>query len=103
MLVHSGAGTILHRYLSAIGIKPDNKCNCLAMIRKMDDNGADWCEDHTDEILDVMRDNAKTMGVVFIRSAAAILLSRAIRQSRLVNGDGKRQEALNQAGAKVGL
>jgi glycosyltransferase involved in cell wall biosynthesis len=77
-----GVGAILRRKLGWLRLAPGQSCGCKELADEMDERGPDWCATHTPEILDRMRDNAKALGVPFLRLGAAVLLRSAIREAR---------------------
>ena len=78
----TGPGTELANLLKWFGIKAKEKgCGCKSMQKKMDKNGAQWCRDHKDEILDHLAKEANKRGLPFVRLAAEKLVDLAIRRA----------------------
>ena len=81
-----GPGTELRKMLASIGIHPrGEKCKCNQHAHEMDRQGPDWCEEHLESILDWLEAEAKTRGLVgllFVRSAARLVVKTAIARSR---------------------
>jgi hypothetical protein len=53
-----GPGTRLKRILARLGLRETPTCACRSMRVKMDAVGNEWCREHMDEILGVMREAA---------------------------------------------
>jgi hypothetical protein len=77
-----GPGTELKRLLRRVGIRPTANCRCNAHARKMDRNGIDWCERHTDTILAWLAAESSRRGLPFLRPAATAIIRLAIRRAR---------------------
>lgn len=57
-----GAGSQLKKILSSMGISARPSCNCMRTAAEMDENGIQWCKDHTDKIANVMKREAAARG-----------------------------------------
>lgn len=80
--VPPGPGTHLKRLLGRIGIKASPTCSCNAKARTMDARGCDWCEEHMDEIVGWLRDEAAKRKLPFIDAIGRVLVRRAISNAR---------------------
>lgn len=82
--VNGGPGTELSRLLNRIGIKPTPTCQCRAKAAQMDQWGCDECSrpERIDEVVAVMREEAKARGLPFIDAAGRMLVRRAIANAR---------------------
>lgn len=78
----AGPGTELKALLAKFGIHASPTCGCNAMAQKMNVWGPDESLNHLEEIVDVMEETAKKRGLPFLRSAAKLLVRRAISKSR---------------------
>lgn len=80
----SGPGTELSRLLKRIGIEPTPTCACRAKAAQMDAWGPDECEkpERIDEVVAVMREEAKARGLPFLDAVGRMLVRRAIRNAR---------------------
>lgn len=80
-----GPGTELKRILASIGIKANN-CGCERMAAKMDEWGADGCEERVGEIVAAMTKEAelrKWMRVIPLKGTwAELLVNQAITAAR---------------------
>ena len=77
----NGPGTHLKKMLGWAGIRAKEKgCKCGHMEKKMN-QGAQWCRDHKDEILDHLAKEANKRGLPFVRLAAEKLVDLAIRRA----------------------
>jgi hypothetical protein len=81
-----GPGSELRKMLGSIGIHPrGEKCKCNEHAKEMDERGPDWCAENIESILDWLEGEAKTRGLVgmlFVRSAARLVVNRAIARAR---------------------
>ena len=79
-----GPGTELSRLLKRFGIEPTPTCQCRAKAREMDAWGPDECEkpERIEEVLGVMREEAKARGLPFLDAAGRMLIRRAIANAR---------------------
>lgn len=80
----AGPGTELSKLLKRFGIEPTPTCQCRAKARQMDAWGPDECEkpERIEEVLGVMREEAKARGLPFLDVAGRMLIRRAIRNAR---------------------
>jgi hypothetical protein len=60
---HEGPGTRLMRLLRRLGFRHTQQCRCQDMALKMNIGGPQWCREHIDEILAVMRAGAEDRAV----------------------------------------
>jgi hypothetical protein len=79
-----GPGTELKKLLAIIGITATPDCSCNARARTMDDRGCGWCEEHIDEIVGWLREEATRRKLPFVDAAGRLLVRRAIRNARKV-------------------
>jgi len=79
-----GPGTELSKLLKRFGINPTPTCKCRAKAAEMDAWGPDECEKphRIEEVVAVMRDEAKARGLPFLDAAGRLLVKRAIRNAR---------------------
>ena len=79
-----GPGTELSKLLKRFGIEPTPTCKCRTKSAQMDAWGPDECEkpERVEEVLAVMRDEAKARGLPFVDVAGRLLIHRAIRNAR---------------------
>jgi hypothetical protein len=77
-----GPGTELKRMLAAIGIQASGACKCKQRAIAMDAAGPDWCNEHIDEIVGWLEEEAHRRKLPFVRLAAKILVKAAIRSAR---------------------
>ena len=80
----SGPGTELSKLLKRFGIEPTPTCACRAKAAQMDAWGPDECSkpERIEEVVAVMREEAKARGLPFIEIAAKLLIKRAIHNAR---------------------
>lgn len=78
----NGPGTILSGMLEAVGIKSAPNCSCKQRAVRMNAMGNDWCEENMSEILDWLSEEAKKRRLPFIKTAAKLIVQRAIKKSR---------------------
>lgn len=78
----AGPGTQLKSLLAKFGIHATPNCKCNSMARKMDQWGPDESLNHLEEIVDVMQETAEKRGLPFLRTAAKMMVRRAISKSR---------------------
>lgn len=80
----SGPGTELSRLLKRFGIEPTPTCKCRAKAAQMDAWGCDECSkpERIEEVVAVMREEAKARGLPFIDAAGRMLVKRAIKNAR---------------------
>lgn len=78
-----GPGTLLKRYLKRLGFDSDGNCQCERRMREMNVRGVEWCEEHVDEIVTWLREEAARRGVIFYSDfAAKIIVSKAIKNAK---------------------
>lgn len=77
-----GPGCHLKRMLARFGITATESCACNAHAAQMDAWGADGCVQHKHEIVGWLRDEAKSLGLPFIKLVATRLIDAAVRASR---------------------
>jgi len=79
-----GPGTELSKLLKRFGINPTPTCKCRAKAEEMNAWGPDECEkpERIEEVVAVMRAEAKARGLPFLDAAARLLVKRAIRNAR---------------------
>lgn len=80
--VAGGAGTELKALLSKIGITSQPDCQCNARARHMNEQGIEWCEQHIDEIVGWLREEAGKRGLPFVDIAGRLLVKKAISNAR---------------------
>jgi len=78
----TGPGTILKATLARLGIKPGPGCKCHARAIVMDKQGPDWCQEHLEEIVGWLKEEAQRAGLPFSPTAARLLIRRAIHKAR---------------------
>ena len=79
-----GPGTELSKLLKRFGIEPTPTCKCRAKAAQMDAWGCDECSkpERIDEVVAVMREEAKARGLPFVDMAGRVLVRRAISNAR---------------------
>lgn len=79
-----GPGTELSNILKRFGIEPTPTCQCRAKAREMDAWGPDECSkpERIEEVLGVMREEARARGLPFLDAAGRMLIRRAIANAR---------------------
>lgn len=81
--VAGGPGTELHGLLRRwLRIGQDEDCGCRARMLRMDREGPDWCEAHTETIVGWLREAAGKRGRLFSERVARLLVRRAIKVAR---------------------
>ena len=80
----SGPGAELSKLLKRFGIEPTPTCSCRAKANEMDAWGCDECSkpERIEEVVGVMREEAKARGLPFVDMAARLLVRRAIHNAR---------------------
>ena len=83
-LHQGGPGTELSRLLKRFGIEPTPTCACRAKAAEMDRWGPDECSrpERIDEVVAVMREEAKARNLPFLDAAGRLLVRRAIANAR---------------------
>lgn len=79
-----GPGTELSKLLKRFGVEPTPTCACRAKAAEMDAWGADECSkpERIEEVVGVMREEAKARGLPFIDAVGRMLVKRAIHNAR---------------------
>jgi hypothetical protein len=79
-----GPGSELSAILGRLGIYPTPTCSCRAKAQQMDAWGPDECSkpERIEEVLAVMREEAKARGLPFLDAAGRMLIRRAIANAR---------------------
>jgi hypothetical protein len=77
-----GPGAHLKRLLHRLGIRPGPNCQCHKRAAEMDRRGADWCEEHIEEIVGWLAEEAAKAGLPFVPAIARFLVKQAIRKTR---------------------
>lgn len=79
-----GPGAELSKLLKKFGINPTPTCQCRSKAAQMDAWGPDECEkpERIEEVLAVMREEAKARGLPFLDAAGRLLIRRAIKNAR---------------------
>jgi hypothetical protein len=80
----SGPGTELSKLLKRFGIEPTPTCKCRAKAAQMNAWGCDECSkpERIEEVVAVMREEAKARGLPFVDMAGRVLVRRAISNAR---------------------
>ena len=79
-----GTGTELTKLLQFFGINAAEKgCKCKSRAAKMDKNGVEWCSNNIEKILDWLQEESQRRKLPFLRTAARVIVLRAIRNARL--------------------
>lgn len=80
----SGPGTELSKLLKRFGIEPTPTCSCRSKAAQMDAWGPDECSkpERIEEVVAVMREEAKARGLPFLDVAGRMLVRRAIANAR---------------------
>ena len=79
-----GPGTELSKLLKRFGIEPTPTCSCRAKAAEMDAWGCDEASrpQRIEEVVAVMREEAKARGLPFIDVVGRMLVKRAIHNAR---------------------
>jgi hypothetical protein len=77
-------GTELAELLKRFGIEHSQHCNCGSKAAEMDAWGCDECSkpERIEEVVAVMREEAKARGLPFIDAVGRMLVKRAIHNAR---------------------
>jgi len=80
----TGPGTELSKLLKRFGIEPSPTCACRVKAAEMDSWGPDECErpERIEEVVAVMREEAKARGLPFLDAVGRLLVRRAIKNAR---------------------
>jgi len=81
-----GPGTELKKLLAAFGITSTPDCSCDELATGLDSQGCDWCEQNIDTIVGWLREQAESRGLPFLDVAGRMLVRRAIKLARRVQG-----------------
>ena len=100
-LINCGPGAELSRLLKRFGVEPTPTCSCRAKAAEMDAWGCDECSkpERIEEVVGVMREEAKARGLPFLDVAARLLVRRAISNARKAEAKRASEEA-SQAAAE---
>ena len=95
-----GPGTELSKLLKRFGINPTPTCACRAKAAEMDAWGCDEARrpERIEEVVGVMREEAKARGLPFLDVAARLLVRRAIANAR--KAEARRAKEAEAAAAK---
>jgi hypothetical protein len=83
-LVLGGPGTELSKILKRFWVSATPTCACRAKAAEMDAWGCDECSqpERIEEVVGVMREEAKARGLPFLDAAGRLLVKRAIHNAR---------------------
>ena len=83
--------------LGRFGFHPSEGCGCVSMATRMDAWGCDECSkpERIEEVVAVMREEAKARGLPFVDIAGRVLVRRAIANAR------RKEAARAQASAQA--
>lgn len=81
-----GPGSELKKLLRMIGITATPGCKCNQRAKYMDKMGPQWCRDNIDTVLDWLQEESSNRGMLFVRSAARLMVNRAITTAERNNG-----------------
>jgi hypothetical protein len=87
--IGNGPGTELSKLLKRFRIEPTPTCACRAKAAEMDAWGCDECStpERIDEVVAVMRAEAKARGLPFLDAVGRMLVRRAIQNARRAAGN----------------
>lgn len=77
-----GPGTELKLLLRRMFIAPRKGCKCEERAKQMNEWGPDGCEEHFDEIVEWLVEEAVRIRLPFKEYGAKLLVRRAIKESR---------------------
>jgi len=77
-----GPGTELKALLAACGITATEDCPCNKRAKIMNIWGPDGCDQHFDQIVGWLREEAERRAMPFVEPVARLVVSRAIRNAR---------------------
>ena len=99
-----GPGTELSKLLKRFGIEPTPTCSCRAKAAEMDAWGCDECSkpERIEEVVAVMREEAKARGLPFVDMAGRVLVRRAISNARRESARATQANTAEGQNAKVG-
>jgi len=78
----NGVGTRLKMFFARYGIRESSGCRCAELAKKYDDFGVIWCEEHFDEIVEEIRQNAIKRFGVGPRFIIRRIVRNAIKEER---------------------
>lgn len=81
-------GTELAAILKSMGLAPVESCKCKGRAKKMDLWGPDGCEQHMDEILGWLAEEAAKRNLPFVKWPAKKVVELAISRARKAQNDG---------------
>ena len=77
-----GVGTELKKLLKRVGIVASPNCQCNARAAKMNAQGIAWCEEHFEEIVGWLQDEAKSRKLPFLPVLGRQILKLAISRAK---------------------
>jgi hypothetical protein len=77
----AGPGSELKRLLARFGIRAAADCPCNGHAAEMDRGGPEWCRANLEHITDWLAEEAARRKLPFVRTAARLLVTRAIRNA----------------------
>jgi hypothetical protein len=83
----NGAGSILSKMLSYIGINASPTCSCKKRAAEMNSRGNNWCEENLDTILLWLKEESNKRKLPFIESIAKLMVKKAIKMSRKLKNE----------------
>jgi hypothetical protein len=83
----NGAGSILSKMLSYIGIKASPTCSCKKRAAEMNNRGNNWCEENLDTILLWLKEESNKRKLPFVESIAKLMVKKAIKMSRKLKNE----------------
>ena len=83
----NGAGSVLSKMLSKIGIKSTPTCSCKRHAITMNQNGNKWCEENIDTIVGWLKEESQKRSLPFMEFPAKMLVSKAINRSKKLKGE----------------
>jgi hypothetical protein len=83
----NGAGSILSKMLSYIGITATPNCSCKKRAVEMNERGNDWCEKNLDTIMEWLKEESAKRKLPFIETVARLMVKKAIKMSRKLKNE----------------
>jgi hypothetical protein len=80
--VHRGPGTELHKLLAFFGVHMRAGCSCRGRMVQMNKWGCDGCEEHLEEIVGWLREEAAARKLPYLDVAGKMLVRLAISNAR---------------------
>ena len=80
-----GVGTEVKKLLARVGIVATENCKCNKRASVMNANGIRWCEDHIDQIVGWLREEAEARKLPFMDVVGRALVKMAIRRAKKAN------------------